>query len=256
MNKTMKKIYTLFLLLAIVTTFTSAQNMENRRFVITAKAPTFNWLSSSGDIASSAGVNLGYGFGIQMEFPFTDNIFMTGGIHYAGNMGGTVRHRFGGNLWPRARLLNQDLNAGTKPLPDGVELKYRINMMEVPVGLKFYTNYRGNTRYFLELPILGVGILTRSRGDISGPGITTSRDEVIPEETRTFNIFLGGGAGISYDVGFAEVFAGLYYSSTVTNLSQNNGNHAISTSQGNFEVISDNSRLTMQSISLRMGIMF
>lgn len=252
----MRKLFTLIVLLTAIVSYSSAQNIENRRFAITAKAPMFNWITSSGDVASSAGVNLGYSFGAQVEFPFTDNIFMTGGIHYTGNMGGTVRYRFGGNLWPRARLLNQDLNTGQKPLPDGVELKYKVNMLEIPVGLKFYTNYRGNTRYFLELPILGVGILTRSRGDISGPGITESRDEVIPEETRGLNISIGGGAGISYDLGFAEVFAGLYYTRVLTNLSKNNGNIAIGTSSGNFEVLSDNANLTMQSIALRVGILF
>lgn len=252
----MKKIYTLILLLAFVASYSSAQNLANRRFAITAKAPMFNWITSSGDIASSAGVNLGYSFGAQVEFPFTDNIFMTGGIHYTGNMGGTVRYRFGGNLWPRARLLNQELNTGQKPLPDGVELQYKINMLEIPVGLKFYTNYRGNTRYFLELPILSVGILTRSRGDISGPGIMDSNNEVIPEETRGLNIGLGGGAGISYDLGFAEVFAGLYYNRTLTNLSRNNGSIAIETTPGSFEVLSDNSNLTMQSIAIRVGILF
>lgn len=252
----MRKIYTLILLLAFVASYSSAQNLANRRFAITAKAPMFNWITSSGDIASSAGVNLGYSFGAQVEFPFTDNIYMTGGIHYTGNMGGTVRYRFGGNLWPRARLLNQDLNTGTKPLPDGVELKYKINMLEIPVGLKFYTNYRGNTRYFLELPVLGIAILTRSRGDISGPGIPDSNDEVIPEETRAINLSIGGGGGICYDLGFAEVFAGLYYARMLSNLSRNNGNNAIGNTPGDYVILSDNSNLTMQSIGIKLGILF
>ena len=245
----------LILLLGITSYVSIGQDFSSRRIAITAKAPAFNWMSSSNSNLAGAGLNLGYSVGLQIEFPFNDNIFLIGGLQFSGNNGGSIRYDLGGNFWPRARLTNPAYNDGAKPLPDRTVLKYSINTLDIPVGIKFYTNYRDNTRYYFELPLLGVSIVTRSRGAINPPGLPSTRDEIIREETRNLVLSLGGGFGICYDVGFAEVFAGLHYQSAITNVSRNNGKFAFQDGSG-FRTLDMDARHMMQQIAIKMGISF
>ncbi len=251
----MKKTLTTVCFLCFASMMVWGQQLENRRFAFVAKAPMFNWITTNDSGISSSGVNLGYSLGANVEFALNDNIFMTGGLTFSGNNGGEVRHGTGGNFWPRARLSNRDWNEGVKPLPDDVELRYRINMLEIPIGLKFYTNYTGNRRFFFEVPIFSFGFLTSSRGDINAPGIE-ARQEVIPEETRGIMFTVGGSAGISYDVGFSELFIGLHYQRALTDLTRNNGRKAIDIGGGQFTTADEISRHIMQGIGIKMGILF
>lgn len=251
----MKKLFTTILIVCLAGIIVMGQQLDNRRFAFVAKAPMFNWITSNDSGINSSGVNLGYSLGASVEFAINDNIFMTGGLSFSGGNGGEVRHETGGNFWPRARLSNREWNEGVKPLPNDVELRYRINMLEIPVGLKFYTNYNGNTRYFFELPIISVGFLTSSRGDITAPGIE-AKDEVIPEQTRGIQFNIGGSAGISYDLGFAEVFGGLHYQRALTDLTRNNGRKAIDIGGGEFTTADEISRHIMQGIGLKVGVLF
>jgi len=232
----------------------SAQDWQNRKFALNFRAPMLSWISASSNYQSSAGVNLGYSIGTSMDFAINNNVYLSGGLQFTGNNGGTVRYSIGGNLWPRARLSNQMWNTGDKPLPDGVELNYKINMIEVPFSLKLYTNYNGNNRFFFELPMISLGVIIKSRGEITAPNINAT-DELITAETRSMMINLGAGAGLVHDVGFAELYIGLYYQYGVTNLSRNNGRIAIG-EPGNYTLIDDQTKLTMQSLGLKMGIMF
>jgi hypothetical protein len=255
-NKTRLTMRILLILLLGVTSFTLVgQDFSTRRFAITAKAPAFNWMSSSNSDLSGVGLNLGYSVGLQVEFPFKENIYLIGGLQFSGNNGGSIRYDLGGNFWPRARLINPAYNDGAKPLPDRTVLKYSINTLDIPIGLKFYTNYRDNTRYYFEVPILGFHILTKSRGAINPPGMPSTRDEIIREETRNLVLSLGGGFGICYDIGFGEVFAGLHYQSAITNVSRNNGKFASELGSG-FRTIDMDARHMMQQIAIKMGIAF
>jgi hypothetical protein len=250
----MKKIIYLIVSLLFLMVKAEGQNMENRRISVGGKAPVFNWLSTNDSRINGSGVNLGYSIGAHLELPFNDNIYLTAGIYFNGNLGGQVRHEIGGNFWPNARLSNPDFNTGDKPLPNGSQLRYHINMLEFPVGFKFYTNYSGNTRYFFELPVFSLGIVTRSRGDINAAGIRTNK-EIIPEETRWLQFSLGGGAGICYDLGFAEVYGGLYYQRFLSDLTSNNGWKGIETSSG-ITRSDEISRHIMNGLGIRLGVLF
>jgi len=250
----MNRLYIFIIILLAGSAGLDAQNWQNRKFSVNFRAPMLNWISANSNYTSSGGVNLGYSIGTSMEVALSNNVYVTGGLQFSGNNGGVVKYTIGGNLWPRARLSDQILNTGDRPLPSGVELRYRINIVELPISLKFFTNYSGNRRYYFELPMISLGVLTKSRGDISGPGIDT-KDELISPETRAMVINLGTGAGLVQDVGFAELYLGLYYQYTATNLSRNNGRIAIG-DPGSFTIIDDQTRLTMQSLGLKMGIMF
>ena len=53
-------------------------------------------------------------------------------------------------------------------LPDGVNLKYHIQYLEIPFGLKLRTKEFGYLRYFAEIPIFSLGFKLQARGEYKG----------------------------------------------------------------------------------------
>lgn len=241
--------------LLLLTGVVDAQRFSTYKFGVQFKGPVISILTANDSRISANGVNLSYGFGLQAEFGFSDNVYLSTGFGFAGNIGGVLKHDIGGNLWPEARLTNPAFNTGIKPLPDGTSLRYRLNMLELPVALKFYSRSDGNRQFYLEAPALSLGIVIRSRGAITADGLRLE-DQKINEETRLFNIGLGGGLGVAYDLGFAEAQIGLQYNWIFTDVVRNNGRKAIDTGSGNFTQLDENSRNNMHLIGIKLALLF
>ena len=154
-------------------------------------------------------------------------------------------------------------NTGEKPLPDGVKLKYKLQYVEIPLGIKWKTEEKGYIRYFAEAPILTVGMRTQARGNIDGSEVSTS-DENISPDVSFFNFQLGVGAGLEYAISQnTSLVGGLYFNAGLSDITNNaatkainNPDQAPSNPNDNYIIVPEDSYGRLSSVTLRIAIMF
>jgi hypothetical protein len=252
----MRKIIYSIIVCACIATSINAQTFNTTRFGIMVKAPTFTIMGSNESDISASGVNLGWGLGVQAEIALSQvrSIYATVGVGFLGNQGGGQKHATGGNYWPEARLSDPLFNQDGKPLQDGVVLRYHLNVLEFPIGLKFYTSDRQKRRYFAELPIFTTNLVIKSRGDITDQNIKV-KGESIKEETRLINFGIGTTLGFAYDLGFSEFNMGLHLAYNFSDMINNHGYRAIGPLNDLIR-IDNNAKNSMTTIGIKLGLMF
>ncbi len=252
----MKKITPLIFLFAGIFCQINAQDIyQGRKYGISVNAPTFSYLNSNDSNIKNSGVNLGYGINVHAEFNLNSGISFVTGVSFASNVGGEIQHEHGGNLWPDAKLSNPIWNSGVKPLPDGTELRYKLNTLSIPFGTKFYSTYRNSKQFFAEIPVIHLGFRLNAKGNINAAGIET-RNEDITTETRFMYVAAGGTAGVHYDLGSVQLEIGLSAQFWFTDMTRNNGIRVIDGTGGQstqLDILASNRPVL---IGLRFGIFF
>lgn len=229
--------------------------VDNFRFGFQV-SPTISWMSTDNNKINSNGVNIGIKIGMVGEYYFgtSGNYALISGIGFAFNQGGTLKHEVGGNFWPEAELTSSKFNTGLKPLPDGVNMKYNLRYVEIPIGFKMRTNDFGNIRYFAEIPLFNIGMLTQARGAINGTGVNTD-NENIKGATNFFNITWGFGGGVEYSVSEkTALVGGLYYQQGFTDVTRDKNAFKRVSETGPSEP--ESSKGTLGAIVLRLGVIF
>lgn len=247
---------------------TNAQNDIRFGFQV---SPNLTWLSSNDNTINREGVNLGLRLGVIGEYYFTERYAITGGLGFAFGQGGGLQHEVGGNFFRESDLSLANLNSGDKPLPDGVIVGYRIQYIDIPVGLKMRTDEIGYFRYFAEIPVFNLNIRTQSRGSIQG---VKDNGDIIDEvnldinrDVTPINLSWGLGGGIEYSItSNAVLIAGIYYNSSFIDVTDNSATKAVSfldagddpidPSDDNFETLPEDSNVNIGSITLRIGVLF
>ncbi len=187
----MKKIVALIAFILILGTAGYAQEL---RFGFQL-SPVFSWTSTNTNSVNSSGTNLGLKLGMLGEYYFQENYAISSGIGFAFNHGGTLQHENGGSYW-----VNSDLAASLAELPDGVKLKYGIQYVEIPIGLKMRTREFGYLRYFIE-PNMALGFRTQATGSIKGLGVGGDAEKInIRKEVNLLNFSWGLGGGVEYSL--------------------------------------------------------
>ena len=246
----MKKIVMLFAFFFIAYFTTQAQGDFRFGFQM---SPSFSWMGTNDNKINGNGTNLGLKLGVLGEYYFRQNYALLGGLGFAFNSGGTLKHDIGGNFWPESELSNPDLNSEPNSLQDGVNLKYGIQYVEIPFGLKMKTQEFGYLSYFAEIPVITFGVRTQARGDITSNGTTDSEKENIKDDVSLFNISWGVGGGVEF--GLSEntaIVAGLFFQNGFTDIT----NDKATKYNGLSDTPSEDSRGTISSITLRIGVMF
>ncbi len=229
-------------------------------------SPTRSWMYSNDNTITRENGNTGLKLGVLGEYYFSERYAITGGLGFAFNQGGTLKHETGGNFFKESDLSNPALNTGDKPLPDNVLLTYKIQYVEIPIGLKMRTDEIGYFRYFAEIPIFPLAIRTQGRGDIEGGGIRET-DLNINKDVTVFSVSWGLGAGIEYSVSSnTAIVAGLYFQNGVIDATDNSARQATTLiSDGGtpdditddmWETRSEDSNSRIGSITLRLGVLF
>ena len=245
----MKKIVTLAVFFSIA--FSSINAQTDFRFGFQL-SPTFSWISTSDNKINANGTNLGLKLGVIGERYFRENYAIIGGLGFAFNQGGTLLHDIGGNFWPDSKLSNPDLNTEVNSLPDGVNLKYGIQYIEIPFGLKMRTQEFGYLRYFAEIPVFTLGIRTQARGAISGTDNLDTTKENIKDDVSLLNLSWGIGGGLEYVInGNTSLVAGLFYQNGFIDMTNDKATQYIPS-----ENPKEDSKGTIGSITLRLGVMF
>lgn len=189
----MKKIVAFTAFLMFLLTAAQAQNV---RFGFQL-SPAFSWMTTNTNNVNSSGTNLGLKLGMIGEFYFQENYAVTSGIGFFFNTGGTLLHERPGNFWVNSELPESCRSAtqGSSAMP---KLKYNLQYVEIPLGLKMRTREFGYLRYFLE-PHLGMGFRTQATGDITSEG-EQCQDINIRSDVNLLNLFWGINGGIEYSV--------------------------------------------------------
>ena len=229
-------------------------------------SPNLTWIASSDNTINATSGNTGLKLGVVGEYYFDERYAITAGLGFAFNQGGTLQHDRGGNFFIESDLSNPNLNSGDKPLPDGVELTYKIQYVEIPVGLKMRTDEMGYFRYFAEIPIFPTAIRTQARGNIEGTGISVE-DLDINKDVTLFSFSWGLGAGVEYSISSnTAIVAGLYFQNQLIDFTDNSARIAIDQTAGadtpmdlsddEWTTQAEDANSKIGSITLRLGVLF
>jgi hypothetical protein len=243
----MKKIVFLLGLLFLAGVELTAQSAYRFGFQV---SPNFTWLSNNERNINGNGTNLGVKVGVIGEkfLGGEDKYLFTFGVGFAFNQGGTLQHDIGGDFWTNSLSEDDPL----RDLPAGVNLKYGIQYVEIPIGLKLRTQEFGYLRYFVE-PAFTLGLRTQARGSIDGAGGISTEGIDIKEDVSFFNLSLGIGGGIEYSLGEnLSLIGGLSYQGGFTDISVDDGQQK---ADGQPPVAED-SKAKLNSITIRIGVMF
>ncbi len=219
-------------------------------------SPTFSWMTANTGRINSSGTNLGLKMAMIGEFYFAENYAFATGLGFHFGTGGTLQFERQGCYWP-----NSDLDVpvqdppGCPVLPAGTKLKYKLQYLEIPIGLKMRTNEFGYTRYFLE-PAVTVGIKTQAIGSAEGRGLGDDLDKVnIKSEVGNLNLSWGLTAGLEHAISESvSLVAGLGFQLGFVDVTQDGALMYDPTNQEFSD--RENSTGKINAIVTRLAIMF
>jgi len=190
--------------------FSHAQDSKNLRFGAQL-SPTISWLTSDHSKVLGGGADLGLKVGAVGEFGFAENYFFTAGIGFGLVHGGKLQFAEGGDILPNSQLSDEVSETTRHNFPADTKVDYRINYLEIPLGLKLRTREYGYMRYFAEIPIITLGAMTGAKGNIDAANLDVNKENIKRDVSR-LNAQWGLGGGIEYN--FSEtnaIMIGAYY---------------------------------------------
>ncbi|MEO6131287.1 MAG: porin family protein, partial [Saprospiraceae bacterium] len=190
-------------------------------------SPMISWIGNNDNQIVKNGGSFGIKLGSTVDIYFKDNYSFTTGINLAFHEGGEFQYDIGGNYLPKSDLSDPMLQTGDKPLPDGTRIRYSLQYVEIPLGLKIRSKEIGYIRYFVEAPVFNFAFLTRGRATIETDVMKFDRENIY-KDLSVVNVFWGFGAGIEYSISENNALVGgIYYQNGLLDFTRDNGNRAI-----------------------------
>jgi hypothetical protein len=172
----------------------SAQNL---RFAIHAD-PVISWIGSNESEYVSEGLKPGVDIGLDVIHFFADNYAISSGISII-SAGGRQ------SSTQTDTLVFTNFN---QVVEEGTEVKYNLQYMNIPLGLRLQTNQVGYLTYYTDMGF-DLRLLIKSTIDISALGID---HEIARNEVYGMNAGWHIGAGLEYELGIdLSLIAGLSY---------------------------------------------
>ena len=227
-------------------------------------SPVFSWVKNNDeDLIIRNGGELGLKLGATGDIYFKGNFYFTTGLNVAFHEGGEFIYEIGGNYLPESELTDPLLQTGAKPLPDGTKIRYNLQYLEIPFGLKYKSDEKGYIRYFAEVPVFNFAFLTRGRGDIETEAGTYEQENIY-KDLSVVNIFWGFGGGIEYSISENNsLVGGIYYQGGMLDFTRDNGHRAIENPDedpndpdDDYFIQEDKSRAVVNNLVIRIGILF
>jgi hypothetical protein len=252
-----KSLLVAFLMLGMSLSSSFAQS--ETRFGIQL-APTFSWLGTDdGDIGTN-GTNLGYAMAIKADLFFADKAAFSFGLGLGLNQGGRLLYNHGGDYFPNSELSNPLLAT----LPDMVDVRYKVNYIQVPLSLKIMTDeilQLRDIRFTVDAPIFTLGFRNKAFADITGLTGLAAFDEnyykeLITKEVNPLDLAWGFGLGMEYSLSGSSkdgtsLMLGLTYGQSIFDVTRNQG---IKREDG--VEVEEDSHATRHNINLVIGLAF
>lgn len=226
----------------------AAWSQEDVRFGFQA-SPVLSWMNTDNNRINGSGQNLGLKLGMLGDFYFRDNYAVSTGIGFWFNAGGTLLHEYPGIYWDPAIL-----PPGVDTMPGMVKLKYGIQFVEIPIGLKMRTKEFGYNRFYVE-PALTLGFKTQARGTAIGQGLGEEVEKLnIRKEVNPFNLSWGIGAGLERSISQStSLLLGLAFQVGFADLTRNRGQTFVPNRP---DPVRENSKGKANGLILRLGVLF
>jgi hypothetical protein len=220
-------------------------------------SPSWSWLGTDNTRINGTGSALGLKLGLIAEKRFSESYAISTGIGFHFNTGGVVRFTLPGKLWTNS-YDNFDTKPGVRDtFAKDSRLRYSISFLEIPIGLKMRTAETGNhIRWFAE-PQLTLAFRTNAKGAIASANPIPDQEKIpIKGEVAGAMLSWGIGAGGEYIIANnTAIVVGLYYQNGFTDVTKDGSSFMYdpTVTGGQRE---DNSKGTIKSITLRLGVMF
>ena len=220
-------------------------------------SPTLSWMTTSVNYVNANGTIPGMKLGVIGEYYFRPDYAFIGGLGFAFNTGGRLLHAREGVYWTETegKGIGRDTTAANS------NLKYNLQYVEIPFGLKMRTREFGYLRYFAEIPVFTLGFESTGRGTISA-GTKVSEDPQaiedlnIKSEINALALSWGFGGGVEYSLSQnTSIVGGIFYQRYFTDITDDNGVNF--PEPGNVSNTNENDEKTVISnLTLRLGVMF
>jgi hypothetical protein len=186
--------------------------------------PQITWMSPDSRNLDSEGSMIGFNGGLNFDNFFTDNYAFSTGVSI-NNINGKLNYTEGGTLQGLDSLYS---------VQSGEVAEYRLQYINVPIGLKFKTIEIGYTRFYAHLG-LDTYINIKSKANLP-----REEDIDIGEEIQWYNLGYYIGGGIEYSIGgTTALVAGIAYNNGFTDIT-----------------VATDEKVTVGTFSLRLGIKF
>lgn len=288
-----------FAILTLVLAQVLSAQAQNIKFGVHVD-PFISFMDSDFSHVLGDAVNGGAALGVEIEYRFNEegNYALTFGADFSINNGGSLLYRYGGVLFKNTDLENRSSfvdAAGNVPttgasmdIQSFTKVNYRINYVQIPIGLKLRTNELGGSfmRAFFHIPLVKIMIPATAAAKIFTPGavassasgyvvdqigsgVMSSNDGFILEpniwkDITPIQIGLGAGAGVEFtpdQENGLRLYAGIYYETGVIDVTggfaeKTDFRAAATSTTVEGELQSKNPRNSSHTVSLRIGVIF
>ncbi len=212
-----------YLFIVILFCFSQALYSQNEFTFTVFGEPQISWMAPDSKDVEGVGSQISFNAGFNF-----DNFFAE---RYAFSTGLSINSIRGKLLYKDTK--NLEASDTTYQLTNG-EVKYSLQYINIPIGLKFKTIEIGYTKFFAHLG-LDAAINIKSSADFPN-----AEDVNISKEINWYNLGYYIGGGIEYSLGGSTALVGgLTYKNGFMDITKSNNN-----------------KVTSGTVSLRLGILF
>ena len=216
-------------------------------------SPSVSWINTDDNRISGDGTAFGIKIAAQVEYFFAPNYAVETGIGFHFNTGGTLLSRYGGRFFDESLPASSPFNSSANTPTGDVRLDYAISYLEIPLALRLHTREFGFVRYYVQAPVLTLGIRTGAEANLSGGGVAVAEEDLdITKEVAPLALSWGFGGGAEYEVGGGTVLvAGLQFQRIFTDATKDGGDEVyVGRDRPN------DPKAAINSITLRLGVLF
>ncbi len=200
------------ILISIAVLFTYGSFSQGLRLGVTL-SPHFDWFGENADLVKSDGSKIGVEGGLVLENYFAENYAIVTGIRI-GNYGGNLLYT--DSVTIKTNEAEVTINSSTV-------VKYKLQYITVPIGLKLKTNQIGYFTYYAAL-----GFQPQININAKAKAGTIIDNKSVNKEVGIFNMSYYFGGGIEYAVGGnTAVTLGIVYNNGFIDILPNHGSKEV-----------------------------
>lgn len=190
--------------------------------------PGINWLQSDIKDVSYKSPTIGFDAGLTVDKFFADKYAFSTGISIA-SIGGTLNY---------SNKTYFNIHGNRDSIPPSTDVKYKLQYLTIPLGIKLKTNQIGYLTYFANLGF-NLQFNIKATGSSNDPSGTLQNDDV-SDAINFFNMGYFFGVGAEYSLGgSAALVFGITYSNGFVDITSGSSD-----------------KITSSTIALRLGMMF